>query len=297
MIKIKGTITSLVTPFKKNKKIDYFSLEKIINFQINSGIKNILFFGSTGEFSTLKQKEKIKILKFSKKIIKNKVNIIVGSCYNSTNKSINFNKKIEDIGINAIMQCVPSYIKPNQLGIYKHFKSISKKTYLPIILYDIQKRTGSFVTKKTLRMLLSIKNVIGIKKSTDKISEYISFCKITNNKKKSFYCGDDIMLVFSYLIGANGCISVISNFIPKYFIYLYEFKNSYNENHIKLFKYILNISNICNIEPNPVIIKYLLYKKGLIKYYLREPLYTMKKKNIKKLENFYNELQVSKNIF
>ncbi|MGX7586143.1 4-hydroxy-tetrahydrodipicolinate synthase [Candidatus Vidania fulgoroideorum] len=271
MIKIKGTITSLVTPFKKNKKIDYHSLKRIIKYQINNKINNLLILGTTGEFSTLKSKEKIKIIKFTKKIINKRSKLIVGSCYNSTSKSIKYNKKIKKIGVDAIMQSVPSYIKPNQLGIYKHFKKISQKIKIPIIVYDIKKRNGVSLTNKCLKKILKLRNILGIKKSSDNIFDYLNFCKITKKRKKYFYCGDDHMLLFSYIIGGDGCISVVSNYMPHEFNKIYR-----NLNNFKIIKYnyfkILKIINFCNKEPNPIIIKFIMHKKGLIKNYLREPL-------------------------
>ncbi|MGX7582757.1 4-hydroxy-tetrahydrodipicolinate synthase [Candidatus Vidania fulgoroideorum] len=289
MIKIKGIITSLITPFKKNNKVDYFSLKKIIKFQIKSGIKNILLLGSTGEFYSLCLKEKIKIIEFSKKQIGKKANIIVGSCYSSTKKSIIFNKLVEKKGIKTIMQSVPSYIIPSQKGIIKHFEKISENTNLSIIVYDIKKRNGISLKLNTLNKIIKIKNIIGIKKSSYNINDYFSFCEILKKSKKYFYCGDDNMSLFSYLIGSKGCISVISNYIPIIFNKIYKNIKIFNNKNLNIFNNILKIINICNKEPNPVILKQIMNKEGLIKKYLRKPLICSNNKN---LIHFYNEFKI-----
>ncbi|MGX7582477.1 4-hydroxy-tetrahydrodipicolinate synthase [Candidatus Vidania fulgoroideorum] len=287
-MKIKGNITSLVTPMIKNK-IDFKSLKKLINFQIKNGIKNVVILGTTGETSSLSTKEYVKIIKFCKKTIKNKMNIIVGNCSNSIKKSIFINKIIDKIKVNAILQNVPYYIIPSQMGIYKYFKFISSNTKTPIIIYDIPKRTGISLKINTIKKISKIKNIIGIKHSSKNIINFVDILRL-KNKKFKIYCGDDIFFHINFLLGYDGNISVASNFIPKIMnkIYKYSKKNNIKKSNKEYFK-IFNLLKILNLETNPIIVKYILNKMKMIKNKLRIPLTKIKKKNIKKIKNEIND--------
>ncbi|MGX7589419.1 4-hydroxy-tetrahydrodipicolinate synthase [Candidatus Vidania fulgoroideorum] len=282
-MKIKGNITSLVTPMNK-KKIDFLSLKKLLKFQIKNKIKNIVLLGSTGEYSNINKKEYLKIIKFSKKIIKNKANIIVGNCCNSTKNSIIINKHIDKLKIKAIMQIVPHCIIPTQSGIYKHFKKICKKTKTPIIIYDIPKRTGISLKIKTIIKLSKLKKIIGIKHSSNNILNILNIIS-KKNKKFKLYCGDDIYFHIQFILGNYGNISVASNFIPKKMNEIYNLikKKKISKSNKKYFK-IFSILKCITIESNPIIVKYILKKKNIIKNdEIRLPLTKIKKKNKKKI--------------
>ncbi|MGX7577257.1 4-hydroxy-tetrahydrodipicolinate synthase [Candidatus Vidania fulgoroideorum] len=288
-MRIKGNITSIVTPMKKNKKIDYKSLKRIIFYQKKKNIKNIVVLGSTGESSSISTNEKIKILKFCKQKLGNKMNIIYGNCCNSTKKSIKINKKIDSLNIKAILQIVPYYSLPTQSGIYKHFLKISKHTKTPIIIYDVPKRTGVKLGYKTIEKLSKIKKIIGIKHSSNNILNIIKMIKNLKTKKFSIFCGDDLYFHLNFILGSSGNISVASNLIPKKMNQIYKaIKNKdikkANQKYYKIFDFL----KILNLEVNPIIIKYLLSKIKIIKNTLRLPLTKIKKKNKKLIKKFLN---------
>ncbi|MGX7589279.1 4-hydroxy-tetrahydrodipicolinate synthase [Candidatus Vidania fulgoroideorum] len=276
---IKGNITSLVTPMKKNLNVDYDSLKKIIYFQLKNKIKNIILLGTTGESSTLRIEEKIKIIEFSKKIIKKKSKIIVGNCSNSTEESIIFNKILEEKKIDAILQIVPYYNNPNQRGIYEHFKSIVSKTSVPIIIYNVPKRTSTNISEETIRKISKFDNVLGIKNSYNDVELCLKIIREYKNKKFRFYCGDDIYFSIFFLFGATGNISVASNIIPKKMNKIYYLiKSNKNKDAIHEYFKIFNLIRNLFIDTNPIPVKWILSKMNIIKNNLRLPLTKLKNK-------------------
>ncbi|XAO72584.1 MAG: 4-hydroxy-tetrahydrodipicolinate synthase [Candidatus Vidania fulgoroideorum] len=294
---LEGIITSLVTPMKSNGKLDYISLKKLINFQLNNKIKNILVLGSTGEPCTLNFSEHLKLVSKTVKYSKNKFNLVSGSCSNSTFDSIYINKRLEFLKVNYLLQVVPYYNRPSQNGIYNHFKSISLNTNLPIIIYNIPSRTGINIDKETIISLSKFDNIIGIKNSVNDIGfcfDLINYFR--KNRNFYFYCGDDIYFLLFYLFGAKGNISVSSNIFPKEMNLIVRYLNNNNfRKSLNLYFKLFNIFKLLSFESNPIPVKWVLSKMNLIKNNLRLPLTTlgktgrklMKKELIKYNSNFF----------
>ncbi|MGX7583042.1 4-hydroxy-tetrahydrodipicolinate synthase [Candidatus Vidania fulgoroideorum] len=279
----KDNITSLITPFKKNGDIDFNSIKKIVKLQYKSGIKNIVINATTGESCSLSFSEQKKIINFIYNKYKKKIGIIIGSCYNSIKKSfklINFIKKKKKI--KTILQITPYYNNPTKKGIIDFIKKICKKFKKKVILYNVPSRTNINITVKMLNKLFKIKNLIGIKEASSNIKEVIRKIFLCKKKKKLFFFGDDLMyLLLRKKFNIYRNISVATNIIPKDFT---KKNNNFKEN-----KKIIDLINVLFIETNPIPIKYLLKKIGMIKGSVRSPLCEPKKKNKKKIMKIFKK--------
>ncbi|XBC40837.1 MAG: 4-hydroxy-tetrahydrodipicolinate synthase [Buchnera aphidicola (Nurudea yanoniella)] len=291
----KGSIVALITPMDKKGNICQESLQKLINYHIESGTRAIVSVGTTGESATLSQEEHIEVIILTLKISKNRIPIIAGTGSNSTSEAISLTKKFESSGISACLTVTPYYNRPTQIGLYEHFKAISNNTNLPQILYNVPKRTGCDLIPKTVAKLSELHNIIGIKEATGDLSRVQ---KIKNLVSNDFLLisGDDSTALDFMQLGGQGVISVTANIAAKEMAKLCNFalKNDFASArllnnrlmslHLDLFK-----------DPNPIPIKWLAKKIGLIKTStLRLPLTSISKKTRLILEKSLNYLTAFK---
>lgn len=290
MKKFKGCYTAIVTPFKESK-IDMKSLEKLLDFQIKSSVSGIVPCGSTGEGSTLDEEEYIDVIKFCVEKARGKKQIIAGFGTNSTQKTLKMLKRINDIKLDGILVIVPYYNKPTQKGMIEHFKLISQNTNHNIILYNIPSRTGVNMLPQTVYELSKIENIKGIKEASgnlDQVSEIINLC----NDNFSLLSGDDSLTLPMMSVGGDGVISVVSNIIPNEIEKMCRyFSNGDIKNAIKIHhKYFKLIKNLF-IETNPIPVKYVLKRIGIISDAKpRLPLTELSDENKKKLDIIINAL-------
>ncbi|MEO0225013.1 MAG: 4-hydroxy-tetrahydrodipicolinate synthase [candidate division WOR-3 bacterium] len=281
---MKGVWTALITPFDENLKIDYESLEKLINYQIENNIDGIVLFGTTGESPTIEEEEFFEVLKFIKRF---NIDVIVGTGTNSTKKTIEKTKKVMDIGFDKFLIVSPYYNKPNFNGLYEHFKNILL-TNAKIVIYEIPSRTGISIPIEVLKMLKDEfkDNVLALKFSNSDLDLLSRI--ILEIKNLNVLSGDDNLTLPMMSLGAFGVISVLSNVYPKEIKELvYSALNGdfikAKEIHYKMYK----LFKLAFLETNPIPIKYIAYKKKLIKTpYLRLPLSQLSEKNKEIIDNF-----------
>ncbi|MCM1440593.1 MAG: 4-hydroxy-tetrahydrodipicolinate synthase, partial [Roseburia sp.] len=164
---LKGLGVALITPFKKDKSIDFEALAKIIDYQINSKIDFIVALGTTAETPTLSEIEKLQVRNFIKEKVNDRVPIVLGYGSNNTKSLVEQLKNDDLFGFSAILSVVPFYNKPTQEGIYQHFKAISEASPIPVILYNVPGRTGvNMSAETTLRLANDFNNIIGIKEAS-----------------------------------------------------------------------------------------------------------------------------------
>ncbi len=273
MNKLRGTGVALITPFNSDLSIDYKALEKLINYQIAGNINYIVLMGTTGESVVLSNDEKRDIVSFSKKIIKNRVPIVLGVGGNNTLEIVKYIENTDFSGISAILSVSPSYNKPTQEGILQHYKIISKSSPVPIIIYNVPSRTASNISAETtLKLANENSNIIGIKEAS---GDFDQIMKIIKNKPNEFLVisGDDGLTIPMIYMGANGVISVLAQSLPKDFSEMVnqaligEIKKA-NKIHYKLYSYY----NAIYSEGNPVGIKAHLEYLGLCNSFVRPPL-------------------------
>ncbi len=268
-----GSIVALVTPMNSNGSIDLISLKKLINYHIISGTTAILAVGTTGESSTLNNKEHIRTIMHILEFSENKIPIIAGTGSNSTNEAIYLTKSLNDSGVIGYLSVTPYYNKPSQEGIYKHYKQIASNTNLPLILYNVPIRTGSDLLPETIAKLAEIQNIIGIKEASGNLNR-VSQIKNLVNENFILLSGDDASALDFMLLGGKGVISVTANIAAKEMAELCEmvakekflYARQLNKKLIKLHQNLF-------IEPNPSPVKWACKYLGLIKNdYLRLPM-------------------------
>jgi 4-hydroxy-tetrahydrodipicolinate synthase len=215
--KYKGTGVAIVTPFNKDNTVDYKSLGKVVDHIIKGGVDYIVVLGTTGESVTLSTEEKQSVVTHVIETVEAKVPIVLGLGGNNTQEIVNSLKASNFNHIDAILSVSPYYNKPNQRGIYQHYKAISEASPIPIILYNVPGRTSSNITAETtLKLAEDFNNIIGIKEASGNIEQCM---KIIKYKPKDFLVisGDDMITLPLIASGADGVISVVANAFPKDF--------------------------------------------------------------------------------
>jgi len=293
---IKGSITALVTPMNEKGDLDYDSLEKLINYQINSGISGLVAVGTTGESATIDFKDHIKLIEFFVKINKGRVHIIAGTGANSTEEALHLTKEAKSAGADAALLVSPYYNKPPQDGIYYHHMKIADEVDIPQILYNVPSRTASFIEPETVQRLSSHKNIIGIKDATGDMknhSEVLKLCKEEiENHNFLLYSGDDFSSLEFLKNGGHGTISVTSNIVPDIISEICKIvDNNYSkakelDDSLKA----LNKNLFC--ESNPIPVKWALFKMGLIKKGIRLPLVELNDSFKEPLQNSLKKLNL-----
>jgi len=217
-IKFRGTGVAIITPFNKDNSIDNKSLGKLVDFIIKGGVEYIVALGTTGESVTLSKEEKQTVIKHVIETVDKRVPIVLGLGGNNTQEILDAFKNPSDFNhIDAILSVSPYYNKPNQRGIYQHYKAISETSPVPVILYNVPGRTSSNIAAETtLKLADEFKNIIAIKEASGNLEQCM---KIIKHKPKDFLVisGDDMLTLPMIASGAEGVISVVANAFPKDF--------------------------------------------------------------------------------
>lgn len=289
----KGAITAIVTPFKENGELDEESLRRLVEFQIENGIDGIVPCGTTGESPTLDYEEHQRVIEIVIDAAKGKVPVIAGTGSNSAKEAIEITKHAADAGADASLQVCPYYNKPTQEGLYRHFSAIANSVDIPIIVYNIQGRTGVNMETQTLaRLAKEHSSIIGVKEASGNIAQMMDVIS-TLPKEFVVLSGDDNLTLPLMVLGGKGVISVASNIAPKEMHNMTEYAlNGDFEKARKLHYELLPLFKGIFIETNPIPIKAALAMKGLVKETYRLPLCEMKAENREKLRQVLKDLKL-----
>jgi 4-hydroxy-tetrahydrodipicolinate synthase len=213
MEKFHGALVALVTPFKDGK-LDEQGLIDLIEFQISNGTNGIVPCGTTGESATIGFDEHKRVIELTVKTVNGRVPVVAGTGANNTMEAIELTESAKGSGADAVLSVVPYYNKPDQEGMYLHFKEIAEQVDIPMFLYNVPGRTVASIDPDTVAELAKIKNIIGIKEATgslEQVSDVIRKCP----SDFIVLSGDDFTSMPSVLVGGRGVISVISNVYPE----------------------------------------------------------------------------------
>ncbi|MCW8811758.1 MAG: 4-hydroxy-tetrahydrodipicolinate synthase [Ignavibacteriaceae bacterium] len=269
----KGVGTALITPFKQDQTVDLDSLKKIVQQQFNGSVDAMIVLGTTGESPVINYDERRKIISLVVEEVKGKIPVIVGTGTNDTKKVIENNQQAKDLKADGVLIVNPYYNKGTQESLVEHYKAISEKSLLPIILYNVPSRTGMNILPETvLRIHKECKNVVAVKEASGNISQIANLISIKPSSLAVLSGNDDQTLPIMAL-GGDGVISVFSNPYPKEMKKITEAVLSKN---LKLAqdlnnKY-LSMMNALFIETSPAPVKYVMHKLGLCENVLRLPL-------------------------
>jgi 4-hydroxy-tetrahydrodipicolinate synthase len=261
---LKGVFSALITPFDQGE-VDYTSLEKLVDYQVNQGINGLVINGTTAESPTLTSAEVKKIFSIVRAMVGINFPLILGTGSNSTAKSVEDTKKAAELGANAALVVVPYYNKPPQRGIIQHYKAIAKNSEVPVIMYNVPGRTVTAMTEETIWELSEIKNILGIKEASGDM-DFDQKLKSKLQNDFVFLSGDDGTYIDFLKLGGHGIISVMSNIIPKLTVDWTQavMNGVVNETEATFQKYKSLIDGMY-VEANPIPVKWMLYRKGLIK--------------------------------
>jgi len=256
-------LTAMVTPFNENLQIDWEQTGKLVDYLIEEQLSDgIVVSGTTGESPTLTDEEKIDLISFVVKRANGRCKVIAGTGSNHTDHVMWLSQEAEKLGADGLLLVAPYYNRPTQAGIIGHFKAVAAVTKLPIILYNIPRRTGvNMDAKTTLELAHTVPNIVAIKESND--MEQIT--TIIANAPEGFlvYSGDDSTALPLMACGGHGVVSVASHLIGKPIRNMIEAYLSGNiKEAAKLQQKLMPIFTGLFICPNPVPVKHALNLKG-----------------------------------
>tara|TARA_Y100000996_G_scaffold39713_1_gene27573 strand:- start:253 stop:1140 length:888 start_codon:yes stop_codon:yes gene_type:complete len=271
---LQGSLVALVTPLLKNGDVDYESLSSLLDWHIANETDGIVSVGTTGESATLNVKEHIEVIDYSVKYVQNRIPVIAGTGANSTDEAIELSLEAKLKGADYVLLVTPYYNKPNQKGLLAHYEKIANNVDIKQILYNVPSRTACDLKPETVSILSEHKNIVGLKEAVDDIERIKELVKISNNSYDfAILSGDDPTFMNALIEGAHGVISVAANVIPKS---ISQICKLIREDNIveakKLNEFNNNIYRLLFVESNPIPVKWMLTKMGMIENSIRLPL-------------------------
>lgn len=284
-----GAGVAIVTPFKDGK-VDFPSLGRLIDWQISQGIDAIIVCGTTGEASTLNDKEHIETVQYAVERVNGRIPVIAGAGSNDTAHAIYMAGELTQFPVDGLLLVTPYYNKCTQKGLIKHYTTIADAVDIPMILYSVAGRTGVNISPSTVFELSKHPNIVGIKEASGNISQVVEIARCISDDF-SLYSGNDDMIVPVLSVGGIGVISTVANVVPK-------------DTHLMVQKYLdgdikessrlqLSMKHLIDamfIEVNPIPVKAALNLMGMIEEEYRLPLCSPEDKSMeiirKELKNY-----------
>jgi 4-hydroxy-tetrahydrodipicolinate synthase len=292
-IDLKGMGVALITPFKENENVDFGTLGKLVDYQLQNGTDYLVVLGTTAETPTLTEEEKDKVIDLVLTKVRGRIPVVLGVGGNCTRAVVEKLKQNRFEGVDAILSVVPYYNKPSQEGIFRHYEAIAGATALPVVLYNVPGRTGVNMTADTtLRIAREFGNVIAVKEASGNFSQIDDIIK---NKPANFHVisGDDAITFPLITLGAVGVISVIGNAFPREFSRMvrlalagdYAGARTIHHSFTELF-------DLLFVDGNPAGVKSMLNAMGYIENKLRLPLVPTRITTFEKIRNVLRQLHI-----
>ena len=267
----KGSITALVTPFRDGA-VDWEAFEAFVDWQVTEGSHGLVPVGTTGESPTLSHDEHKKVVETCIRAAAGRVPVIAGAGSNNTAEAIDLARHAEKAGANALLVVTPYYNKPNQEGLYQHFRAVNDAVGIPIIIYNIPPRSVIDMSVDTMARLYELPNIIGVKDATAKLDR-VSAQRQAMGPDFLQLSGEDGTALAFMAHGGHGCISVASNVAPKLCAAFQEacMAGDY-AGALKLQDRLFPLHTALFVEPNPQPAKFALSLLGKMRNELRLPL-------------------------
>ena len=290
---LRGLGIALVTPFTSDGQVDYKSLKRLVEYQIDNGADFLCILATTGETPCLTQDEKDKITQLVKDVNHGRLPILKGCGGNNTAAVVEELRTADWSGIDGILSVCPYYNKPSQEGLYQHFKAIAEASPLPVVLYNVPGRTGiNLKPETTVRLANDCENIVAVKEASGSLEQVDEIIK---NKPQRFdvLSGDDALTFSMVASGAAGVISVIGNALPKEFSRMIrlEFQGEY-EPARKIHHMFTELYSLLFVDGNPAGVKALLHEMGFIENQLRLPLVPTKVSTLQKMAEILKSLRI-----
>ncbi len=284
-MKVQGTYTALVTPFRDGA-VDENALKSLVEFQLKEGIDGISPCGTTGEASTLSYEEHERVIELVVKWVDGRVPVVAGTGSNSTKETVELTEIAKNLGADMALVVAPYYNRPSQEGLYRHFKKVAEDVDLPLILYNMPGRTGVNISPEVVARLAQIPTVVAIKEAAGSVQQVADIFRLTKGALP-ILSGDDNMFLPFMAVGATGVISVVSNMMPRR---MKDLARAFMEEkdpkkalsvHVELMPLFSGLF----IETNPVPVKEALYFMGLMAREVRQPLWELSSQNRELIRN------------
>ena len=287
----KGMASALITPMTPHG-VDWDTFAKFIDFQLEEGIHALVAVGTTGESATLTPEERKEVIRFTVKRVNGRVPVIAGVGTNNTEHVLDFTKAACGDGADAVMAVTPYYNKATQGGLIKHFSMIADASEKPLIMYNVPSRTGCNMLPDTVAALAEHPNIAAVKEASGNMSQVVEiFAKCGD--KIDVYSGEDGLTVPIMSMGGMGCISVLSNVVPRMASEMTEkmFRGDVAGAAALQCK-MLPLIDMLFSEVNPIPAKAAVAKMGFGEEYIRMPLTLLTDGNREKLFNEMRKLGV-----
>ncbi len=266
----RGVGTALITPFKDGK-IDYSTLEELIERQIEAGVDALVIGGTTAEAATLSDEERYELFRRSKDAANGRCKLIFGTGTNDTRVAVSHTEYASHLGCDGVLVVTPYYNRGTAEGVIRHYEAIAAASGVPMLLYNVPSRTGVNLSLDSLERLAENERIVGIKEASDSLDRLVGISRI---RELSLYSGNDSQIYPVLSLGGLGVISVISNLYPAETIDICKqyFANNRDQS-LKIQQELLPIISSLFLETNPAPIKYAMAKKGLCQPDMRLPMW------------------------
>lgn len=287
----RGSITALVTPFR-NGKVDEAAFTRFVDWQITEGTHGLVPVGTTGESPTLDHDEHKRVIELTVSTAKKRVPVIAGTGSNSTDEAVELSQYAEKVGADAVLIVTPYYNKPNQEGLYQHFKAINDAINIPIVIYNIPGRSIVDMSVATMARCYELKNIVGVKDATANLARPSQtrallgpeFCQLS---------GEDATALGFMAHGGAGCISVASNVAPRLCA---EFQNACMAGDFKkalaLQDRLMPLHEVLFIETNPSPVKYAVSRVGFGTADVRLPMVPLSEASRRAIDKVLSDLDL-----
>lgn len=289
----KGLGVALITPFTSDGNVDYKSLTRLVEYQIDNGADFLCILATTSEAPCLSAEEKEKVKQLVIEVNRGRLPLLMGCGGNNTKAIVEELKNSDWRGIDGVLSVCPYYNKPSQEGLYQHFKEIAEASPLPVVLYNVPGRTGvNLKAETTVRLANDCENIIAIKEASGSLEQVDEIIK---NKPARFdvISGDDALTFSMVASGAAGSISVIGNALPKEISRMIrlEFNGEYEAARIIHHRF-TELYSLLFIDGNPAGVKALLHEMGFIENVLRLPLVPTRITTLQKMTEILKTLKI-----
>jgi 4-hydroxy-tetrahydrodipicolinate synthase len=296
-MKLEGTTVAMITPFTREDTVDEDGMRENINYLLERGVNGLLAAGTTGESATITHQEQKKMMEILVDEVKGKAAAIAGAGSNSSKEALDLVKYAEDVGADYALVITPYYNKPQQHGLYEHYKMLSESVNIPIIIYNVPSRTGTDIDVETIGRVAQLDNIVAIKEANpdlDKVSQIIhKLDSLGLRDDFSVLSGNDNLTLPMISQGCKGVISVVGNVDPARMSEMVktamegDFKRA-RELHYELY----DLMKVLFVESNPVPAKTALNMMGRPAGHVRMPLAPLKDKSQEKLRKALLHLQL-----
>ena len=290
-----GCGTALVTPFRRDQSLDEATLRGLVQRQISEGIDFLVPCGTTGESPTLTHAEHLRVVEITLEEAKGKVPVVAGAGGYNTAEVIALAKELAAMGVDGLLSVTPYYNKPTQEGLYQHYAAIAAAVKTPIVVYSVAGRTGVNVEPATLQRLAAIETIVAVKEASGNISQ---MARVIHEVPESFHVlsGDDSITIPLTALGGKGIISVVSNQIPGEMTELARKARLGDYDGARaLQRQWLPLMEVNFVESNPIPVKYLMAKMGLLEPVWRLPMCPPSAAAMAKLDAVWEALLAGKN--